>query len=164
MRIGLMGGSFDPAHAGHLHVANVALRRLTLDKIWWLPTPQNPLKPQSSPLKKRVESARAFARGAHMVVTDLESRLGVSYTYETLRALKRLYPGVHFVFVMGEDNLINFRRWRHWREVAAAVPFAVIARPHSKLSARMRLPKGWRYFNARHHPQSSADIRAGKRT
>lgn len=157
-----MGGSFDPAHEGHLHVANTALRRLKLDKIWWLPTPQNPLKPQSSPLKKRIASAQKLARGAHMIVTDLESRLGLSYTYETLRALKRLYPGVRFVFVMGEDNFLNFRKWRHWREVARA-PIAVISRPHSKLSARMHWPPHWRYLNARHHPQSSSEIRASKR-
>src|SRR5262245_65989258 len=80
MTIGLFGGSFDPAHKGHAHVAETALKRLDLDKVWWMVTPQNPLKPQSSPLKSRVKSARRFARGRRMVVTDLEAKLGCGYT------------------------------------------------------------------------------------
>src|SRR5262249_9427155 len=122
MRIGLFGGSFDPAHEGHAHVAETALKRLQLDRVWWMWTPQNPLKPKSSPLTERVASAKHMAHGAKMVVTDIEQRLGARYTYETLRTLKRLYPGVDFFLVMGADNLANFRRWKNWREVAAAVP------------------------------------------
>jgi nicotinate-nucleotide adenylyltransferase len=160
MRIGLFGGSFDPAHEGHAHVAETALKRLGLDAVWWLVTPQNPLKPKSTPLKTRMDSARRFVRGRKMAVTDIESRLGARYTYQTLRALKTHYPGVRFTFVMGADNLENFRKWRHWREVARAVPIAVIARPDSKPCWRMNLPKSWVYLFARLNPQSSAALRA----
>ena len=160
MRIGLFGGSFDPAHEGHAHVAKTALKRLGLDAVWWLVTPQNPLKPKSTPLAERIESAKLFARGRRMAVTDIESRLGARYTYETLRALKKLYPGVRFTFVMGADNLENFRKWRNWREVARAMPIAVIARPDSKPCWRMNLPKSWVYLNARLNPQSSRALRS----
>src|SRR5215468_7630205 len=112
MKIGLFGGSFDPAHAGHAHVAETAQKRLGLDKVWWMVTPQNPLKPASSPLPQRLRSAKRFARGRKMAVTALESELGCRYTYQTVRKLKRLYPGVRFVMVMGADNLNNFRKWR----------------------------------------------------
>ncbi|MCX7357742.1 MAG: nicotinate-nucleotide adenylyltransferase, partial [Alphaproteobacteria bacterium] len=117
MKIGLFGGSFDPAHGGHAHVAETALKQLGLDRIWWLVSPQNPLKPKSSPLAERVSSARAIAHGSKMVVTDLEAQLGCAFTYQTLRALKQLYPGVEFTLIMGADNLANFRKWRNWREV-----------------------------------------------
>jgi nicotinate-nucleotide adenylyltransferase len=163
MKIGLFGGSFDPAHEGHAHVAETALKRLGLDEIWWLVTPQNPLKPQSSALEDRMASARQFARGARMIVTDLETRLGCAYTFETLRALKRLYPGVDFTFVMGADNIASFKRWKNWREVAQAVQIAVVSRPGAGLRDRAAAPKGWIWLNARHHAQSSTLIRSGKR-
>lgn len=159
MRIGLFGGSFDPAHEGHAHVAETALARLGLDRIWWLVSPQNPLKPKSSPFEKRMQSARQQARGAQMVVTDLEQRLGCAFTYQTIRKLKQLYPGVEFTLVMGADNLANFRKWRNWREVAAAVPVVVIARPGASPAHRLAAPKGWRHLNARHNPQSSTALR-----
>src|SRR5262249_8995651 len=89
MRIGLFGGSFDPAHGGHAHVAETALKRLQLDRVWWMVTPQNPLKPKSSPLAKRIASAKQMAHGPKMVVTDIEEHLGAHFTFETLRALKR---------------------------------------------------------------------------
>lgn len=163
MKIGLFGGSFDPAHEGHRHVAETALERLQLDKVWWLVTPQNPLKPQSSPFAKRMKSAKAMARGRKMVVTDLERTLRCAFTYETLRALKRLYPGVQFTLVMGADNLANFRRWRNWREVAASVPIAVVSRPGSGPRQRLNAPKNWIFLTARHHRQSSTALRAKKR-
>jgi len=159
MKIGLFGGSFDPAHEGHAHVAETALKHLGLDRVWWLATPQNPLKPKSAPLQKRMESARRFARGARMVVTDLETRLGARYTFETLRALKKLYPGVAFTFVMGADNLDNFKAWRNWREVSRAIPFAIISRPRAKHFVPANFPKSWRYLPARLCPQSSSLIR-----
>jgi nicotinate-nucleotide adenylyltransferase len=160
MKIGLFGGSFDPAHEGHAHVAETALKQLGLDKVWWLVTPQNPLKPQARPLKERVALARRVARGNRMVVTDLETQLGCAFTYQTLRALKARYPGVHFTFVMGADNVGSFRRWKRWREVAGAVPIAVISRPGVGARARSGMPRRWRMLNARHHPQSSTAIRA----
>jgi nicotinate-nucleotide adenylyltransferase len=159
MKIGLFGGSFDPAHAGHAHVAETALKRLNLDRVWWLVSPQNPLKPKSSPIAERLATARRQARGAKMIVSDLEQQLGCAYTYQTLRALKRLYPGVHFTLIMGADNLANFRKWRNWREVAAAVPVAVVSRPDAGPRLRLAAPKNWTYLNARHHPQSSTALR-----
>ena len=160
MRIGLFGGTFDPAHEGHAHVAETALKRLQLHRVWWLVTPQNPLKPKSGPFEKRFASARAHAQGPFMVVTDLEKSLDCAYTYQTLRALKRLYPGVSFVLVMGADNLASFRKWRRWREVAEAVPVAVVSRPGAGARERLSAPKGWRFLNARHHGQSSTSLRA----
>jgi nicotinate-nucleotide adenylyltransferase len=163
MKIGLFGGSFDPAHEGHAHVAETALKRLGLDRVWWLVSPQNPLKPKSSAFAERMLSAQGEAHGAKMVVTDLEQRLGCGYTYETLRALKRLYPGVSFVLIMGADNLANFRKWRNWREVAAAIPVVIVARPGARAAERLSAPRQWTYLNARLHRESSTAIRAQKR-
>ncbi len=159
MKIGLFGGSFDPAHEGHAHVAETALKRLGLDRVWWLVSPQNPLKPASSPFKRRMKSAREQARGPRMVVTNIERRLGSQYTYQTLRALKRHYPGVLFVMVMGADNITNFRKWLNWREVAKAAPVAVIALPGASPADRLNTQKDWVFINARLHPQSSTALR-----
>jgi nicotinate-nucleotide adenylyltransferase len=159
MKIGLFGGSFDPAHEGHAHVAETALKRLGLDRIWWLVSPQNPLKPKSSPIAERLASARRQAHGAKMIVSDLEQQLGCAYTYQTLRALRRLYPGVRFTLVMGADNLAHFRKWRNWREVAAAIPVVVVSRPDGGPRLRLAAPSGWTYLNARHHRQSSTALR-----
>lgn len=159
MKIGLFGGSFDPAHEGHAHVAETALKRLNLDRVWWLVSPQNPLKPASSPLKKRMKSAREQARGRRMLVTNIEKKLGSRFTYQTLRALKRHYPGVSFVLVMGADNLLNFRKWRNWREVAKAVPVAIVSRPGVGAAARLSAPKDWTFLPARFHGQSSTALR-----
>jgi nicotinate-nucleotide adenylyltransferase len=163
MRIGLFGGSFDPAHEGHRHVAETALKRMRLDRVWWMVTPQNPLKPQSSAFAKRFKSAQEQARGPKMVVTDIEKRLDCAFTYETLRQLKRLYPGVHFFLVMGADNLAHFRKWRNWREVAAAVPVVIVSRPGAGARERLEAPKDWIFLTARAHPQSSTALRKGKR-
>jgi nicotinate-nucleotide adenylyltransferase len=163
MKIGLFGGSFDPAHEGHRHVAETALKRLGLDRIWWLVSPQNPLKPKSGPFAKRMKSAQAAARGWRMVVTDLEKRLRCGYTYETLRSLKQLYPGVCFYLVMGADNLANFRKWRNWREVANSVPVVIVSRPGVGPNERLNAPKDWIFLSARHHPHSSTALRRGKR-
>jgi nicotinate-nucleotide adenylyltransferase len=163
MKIGLFGGSFDPAHEGHAHVAETALKRMGFDRVWWLVTPQNPLKPHSGPLEQRMRSAQDMAHGAQMVVTDIEQRFGCRYTYQTLRLLKRLYPGVAFSLIMGADNLANFRRWRNWREVAAAVPVVVVSRPGAGAALRLNAPKDWVFLSARHHPQSSTAIRAKRR-
>jgi nicotinate-nucleotide adenylyltransferase len=159
MRIGLFGGSFDPAHEGHAHVAETALKRLALDHVWWLVSPQNPLKPKSTPFDQRLASARAAAHGSKMIVTDLERRLGCAFTYQTIRALKRRYPGVDFTLIMGADNLVHFRKWRNWREVARAVPVAIVSRPGGGPAARLSAPKGWIFLNARHHSQSSTGLR-----
>jgi nicotinate-nucleotide adenylyltransferase len=163
MKIGLFGGSFDPAHEGHLHVAETAQKRLGLDRVWWLVSPQNPLKPASSAFGKRMKSAAAQAKGPRMVVTDLEKQLNCAYTYQTLRALKQHYPGVQFFLVMGADNLGNFRKWRNWREVAKAVPVVIVSRPGAGPDKRLNAPKDWIFLNARHYPHSSTALRARKR-
>jgi nicotinate-nucleotide adenylyltransferase len=163
MKIGLFGGSFDPAHEGHAHVAETALKRLGLDRVWWLVSPQNPLKPKSSAFEERMRSAQSQAVGAKMVVSDLEQRLACAFTYQTIRALKRLYPGVSFTLIMGADNLANFRKWRNWREVAAAVPVAIVSRPGVSPADRLSAPRDWMYLNARLHRESSTAIRSSKR-
>jgi nicotinate-nucleotide adenylyltransferase len=163
MKIGLFGGSFDPAHEGHAHVAETALKRLGLDRVWWLVSPQNPLKAKSSPFAERFLSAQEQAHGAKMVVTDFEQRLGCAFTYQTLRALKQLYPGVSFTLIMGADNLANFRKWRNWREVAEAVPIAIVSRPGVGAAQRLGAPRDWIYLNARLHRESSTAIRSRKR-
>ena len=110
-----------------------------------------------------MKSAEAQAHGSRMVVTDLEKQLHCDFTYKTLRALKRLYPGVQFVLVMGADNLGNFRKWRNWREVAESVPVVIVSRPGAGPDKRLNAPKDWIFLNARHHPQSSTALRSRKR-
>jgi nicotinate-nucleotide adenylyltransferase len=137
MRIGLLGGSFNPPHEGHALITRLALRRLRLDRVWWLVTPGNPLKTQVglAGLQARVDAARRLVAGPRVVVTDLEARIGARYTYETLAWIKRRAPGVHFVWIMGADNLRQFHLWRHWRAIAGLVPIVVVDRPGSTLSA-----------------------------
>jgi nicotinate-nucleotide adenylyltransferase len=137
MRIGLLGGSFNPPHEGHALITRLALERLRLDRVWWLVTPGNPLKSQGelAGLQKRVEAARRLAAGPRVVVTDLEARIGARYTHETLAWIKRRAPGVHFVWIMGADNLRQFHRWRHWRAIADLLPIVVVDRPGSTLRA-----------------------------
>lgn len=138
MRVGLYGGSFNPAHVGHAHVAETAKERLRLDRVIWLVSPQNPLKSaaETSSLATRLTGARRVARGPSMIVADAETRLGVQYTVDTIRALKARFPGVKFVWVMGADGLAGFHRWRGWTEIFREVPVAVIARPGFSLQSR----------------------------
>jgi nicotinate-nucleotide adenylyltransferase len=156
MRVGLYGGSFNPAHEGHAHVARTAQVRLGLDRVIWLVSPQNPLKPESATadLKARVAGARGLARSPGMQVSDAEARLGVRYTVDTLRVLKARFPRVHFVWIMGGDNLAGFHRWRGWTEILRAVPVAVIARPGATLAGGLS-PAARRFASAR-RPASEA--------
>lgn len=137
MRIGLFGGSFDPPHEGHLRVSQFVLRRLRLDRLWWLVTPGNPLKDtrELPPLAERIETARRLARDPRIVVTGLEAQIGARYTCDTIRALTQRCAGVRFVWIMGADNLLQFDRWRDWREIAYSVPIAVVDRPGATLKA-----------------------------
>lgn len=138
MKIGLFGGSFDPPHEGHLHVAEAAKRRLGLDRIWWLVSPQNPLKPrQAGDMERRVAAVERLANRPGMVVTDLESRLGCNRTIDLVETLQRRYPGVHFVWLMGADNLRSFHRWGQWRKIFDSIPVAVISRPQDAIRARL---------------------------
>ncbi|RXZ64736.1 nicotinate-nucleotide adenylyltransferase [Pelagerythrobacter rhizovicinus] len=130
-RIGLLGGSFNPAHGGHRRISLFAAEELGLDEVWWLVSPGNPLKPRAgmAPLPARVKSAIRLARRAPIRVTAIERELGTRYTIDTLRALTRRYPDREFVWLMGADNLAQFHQWKDWRGIARAMPIAVIARP-----------------------------------
>ena len=130
-RIGLLGGSFNPAHRGHRRISLDAIRALGLDEVWWLVSPGNPLKPAAgmAPLDARFASARKMARHATIRATAIESKLGTRYTIDTLRALGRRYPDKKFIWLMGADNLAQFHRWRDWRGIARTLPIAVVARP-----------------------------------
>ncbi|WP_421704814.1 nicotinate-nucleotide adenylyltransferase [Aliiroseovarius sp.] len=135
--VGLLGGSFDPAHGGHVHVTREALKRFGLDRIWWLVSPGNPLKSHGpAPMVDRLARAREIMRHPRVEVTDLEARTGTRYTAETLEALFKLYPGVRFIWLMGADNLADFHRWERWDWILSNVPVGVIARPGDRVDAR----------------------------
>ena len=136
-RIGLLGGSFNPAHEAHLHVSLIALRRLKLDAVLWLVSPQNPLKPEqdTAPLAQRLEQARKVASDPRLHVAALEQALGTHYTIDTIEALQRKFPKARFVWLMGGDNLAQFHRWRRWQTIARRVPVAVVARPGFTIAA-----------------------------
>ncbi|KFE36665.1 nicotinate-nucleotide adenylyltransferase [Thioclava atlantica] len=137
-RIGLLGGSFDPAHDGHVLITREALRRFGLDRIWWVVSPGNPLKAHGpAPLAQRMAQARRLLGGDPRVeVTDIEARLGTRFTADTLRSLRALYPGVKFVWLMGADNLVQFDKWEQWREIMETVPVGVLARPGWRTEGR----------------------------
>jgi nicotinate-nucleotide adenylyltransferase len=136
MRIGLMGGSFNPAHAAHRLVALTALKRLNLHAVWWLVSPGNPLKDHTelAPLATRIAQAQQTANHPRIHATGVEAQLGTRYTIDTVRALKKRFPHTHFVWVMGADNLPSFHRWKRWDALARDIPIAAIDRPHSTLA------------------------------
>ena len=137
MRIGLFGGSFNPPHGGHRHASLVAMKRLRLDRVWWLVTPGNPLKRNDGlpPLPQRLAAAAVSARHPRISVTGIEAAIGTRYTFDTLLWLTRHCPGVRFVWIMGADNLAGFHRWQLWREIAALMPIAIVDRPQATLRA-----------------------------
>jgi nicotinate-nucleotide adenylyltransferase len=183
MRVGLYGGSFNPAHEGHAHVAETAKRRLGLDRVIWLVSPQNPLKGrhETADLAERMAGARALAKGPGMIVSDIETRMGSAYTIDTVCALKQRFPGVKFVWIMGADSLASFHRWRGWTQIMREVPVAVVSRPWISLKsrfspaalrfARYRLPSiaargladaappAWAFLFGRFNFQSSTALR-----
>ena len=184
-----MGGSFNPAHGGHLHLSLLALRRLALDEVWWLVSPQNPLKPVAgmAPFTARLKQARRVAAGHQRIaISDFESRLGGSYyTADTLQALRSRFPRRRFVWLMGADNLVQLRRWERWNEIFLTVPIAVFDRPFHALRAlaglparrfaRHRLPisaarrlaemkpPAWVFFHTRLDTSSATRIRSERR-
>jgi len=183
MRVGLFGGSFDPPHAGHRAVSVEALKRLRLDEVWWLVSPQNPLKVHApADLAGRVAAARRVAAHPRIKVTGVEAALATTYTAETLRRLRRRLPGVKLVWMMGADNLATFHRWRNWRGIADTVPMAIFNRPGLALRAlaspaaralgarRIRecdagrladmAPPAWVFLASPHVPLSSSRLRA----
>jgi len=183
MVIGLLGGSFDPAHSGHAHLTREAIKRFGLDRVWWLVSPGNPLKArQPAPLEERMTRARRVMDDPRVVVTDIEARLETRFTAQTLKALIARYPGVRFVWLMGADNLLQFDRWDRWRDILAMMPVGVLARPDSRGAARQsraadifwaarlpdaqaeRLAQGptprWAFVNMPMRADSSSAIRA----
>ena len=143
--IGLLGGSFNPAHGGHRQISVHAARELGLTEIWWLVSPGNPLKPDKgmAPPGARFASARRAARGLPIRVTAIERELGTRYTIDTLRALRRRFPDHQFVWLMGADNLAQFHEWRDWRKIATQVPIAVVGRPGYDGLAHSARAMGW---------------------
>ena len=182
-RVGLLGGSFNPAHAGHLHISREALKRLQLDEIWWLVAPQNPLKPRGdmAPYATRLASAKNMAADPRIRVRDLEAKAGLYFTVDTLRHLTTRYRNMQFFWLMGADNLAQFHRWKAWRTIAAMVPILVLDRapyayaalhapapallkPYRLPGARsfanpgLRLP-AWAYLIIPRHPLSATHLR-----
>lgn len=184
-RIGLLGGSFDPAHEGHVHITKEALKRFKLDRVWWLISPKNPLKERNPDLVgDRIKEANLLLSHPRVVVTDLEIQLSTQYTSDTILKLKRLYPRVSFVWLMGADNIPTFNLWKNWKKIMREVPIGVVDRPgnnyatrknkmtesfknkkipgaHSKLLALME-PPVWCYINTHLNHISSSQIRLVK--
>jgi nicotinate-nucleotide adenylyltransferase len=188
MRIGLFGGTFDPPHQAHLAAALLALKRLQLDRIWWLVTPGNPLKDTRglAPLSERIKAARALTKHHPRIdVSGLEAIINTRYTYDTIRFLITRCPGVNFVWIMGADNLRSFHRWQKWREIASVVPIVVVDRlgpslyaaagPAGQALGRFRIPEGavkglplrqppaWSFLHGLKSPLSSTALRALRR-
>lgn len=182
-RIGLLGGSFNPAHEGHLHVAASALKRLRLDAVWWIVARGNPLKSEHGSFGDRLASARAMAAAPGMDVTDIERQLDLTYTIDTLRALQEAAPEARFVWLMGADSAATFHLWKDWETIAARMPIAVVSRPGTRLSralpftrqfAEARLPErdaarladcdapAWVYLRGPGNPLSSTALRAAR--
>ena len=135
-RIGLFGGSFDPPHGGHLHVAETALKRLNLDQIWWFPTPGNPLKEDPSDYEARLGAVRILTQNNRAFeVSNIEKQAHLRYTIDLVRLLRKHCPHAKLTWIMGGDSLTNFHRWKDWKSLAHQVPIAVIARPGSERSA-----------------------------
>ncbi len=159
LRVGVLGGSFDPPHQGHVHLSQEALKRFDLDKILWLVSPGNPLKPNPpAPIAKRMAAARALIDHPRIVVSDFEERHQTRYTYETLSALKSVWPEVNFVWLMGADNLFQFHRWENWRGIMMTMPVGVLARPKLRIAARMSVTS--QVFSAARLPSKQARLLA----
>jgi nicotinate-nucleotide adenylyltransferase len=185
-RVGLLGGSFNPAHEGHREISLLAFKRLRLDAVWWLVSPGNPLKDAAdyAPYEERLRTARKVADHPRIIVSNFEERKGLQYTVDTLETLRTLWPQINFVWLMGADSLASFHRWRDWRRIASLAPFAVFNRPGYEAALRtapaaealkdFRLeedaaeglagaePPAWVFIAAPQNPQSSTAIRAGR--
>lgn len=157
MRVGLLGGSFNPAHQGHVHISLIAMRTLKLDAIWWLVTPQNPLKKQSD-LKNyedRMRQCHELVNHPRILVTDLEAQFGSNYTYDTICSLRSHFPATEFAFITGMDNALSFHRWDRWQDILKMVTTVHIARPPAQnliQSCPLKL-----LSNQRHHVLDRAE-------
>lgn len=161
-KIGLLGGSFDPPHDGHVHITRWALRRFRLDEVWWLISPGNPLKERGpAAMSRRIAAAEAIIPDRKVIVTDIEAQLGTRYTADTLRELKKRYPGVRFTWLMGADNLVQFHLWEDWRWIMESFPIGVFARPGAQVKAGMS-PAARRYRDWR-LPRAAASRLATKK-
>ena len=157
MRIGLLGGSFNPAHRAHRRISLEAMRALGLDEVWWLVSPGNPLKEGAkdmAPFDARFRAAENVARRARIRVSDFESREGTRYTVDTVRKLRQRYPADDFIWLLGSDTLPNFHKWRDWRGLARELPIAVIRRPGYDSAAHAARAMGW--LRGFVHPSSQA--------
>lgn len=183
-RVGLLGGSFNPAHEGHLHISRIALKRLALHAVWWMVSPQNPLKATEgmADFSARISAARGAARDPRIEVTGIEAELGTVYTLETVTALQARFASTRFVWLMGADNLVQIRRWKRWPRLFERLPIAVFPRPSysrralrgaaaqrfatgriplSKLRALADLdPPAWAFVQGPVHSASATAIRA----
>jgi len=186
MQVGLFGGSFNPPHAGHALVADIALRRLALDQLWWMVTPGNPLKSvrELAPLTERLRLSEEITKNPRIKVTAFEAAHHIRYTADTLALVRKKNPGVDFVWIMGADSLRDFHRWQRWHEIMMTFPIAVIDRPGATLSllssvaaktfdyARVdeaaaprlahRKAPAWTFIHGPRSLLSSSAIRAGK--
>jgi nicotinate-nucleotide adenylyltransferase len=185
-RVGLLGGSFNPAHRGHLEISRAALERLGLDRVWWLVSPQNPLKSvlDMAPFDQRLTGARDLAKDPRIQAAALEDALGTVYTADTVTALARRFPRCRFVWLMGADNLVQISQWKDWETIFRTLPVAVFDRPSYSLKALTataarrfagqrlpeeeanglaeRTPPAWVFIHQRLNSQSSTRIRAGR--
>ena len=185
-RVGLLGGSFNPAHVGHRHIAKLARTRLGLDQVWLMVSPGNPLKPRMgmAPLVDRVAGASAIGDGRRVIATAIEISFATSYSVDTLRILRRRFPRIRFVWIMGADILIQLPRWRRWRAIVRDLPFVVLPRPGYTLPALAgqaarclrqgrrpahevpilaRSRSGWVFLPAPQNSTSATAIRASRR-
>ncbi len=161
--VGLLGGSFDPAHAGHVAVTKAAIKRFGLDRVWWLVSPGNPLKDSGpQPLDKRMARARNVMQHPRVCVTDIEARLGTRYTADTIATLIGAYPDVRFVWLMGADNLSQFHLWQDWRWILETVPVGILARPNERISARTSMAA--RVFRDAKLPARASHVLARQQT
>ena len=183
-RTGLLGGSFNPAHNGHLHISNLALEHLKLDCVWWMISPQNPLKSVNgmASLDQRMEKACEVAENSNIIVTDVECELGTQYTSNTLPALQKIFPEGHFVWLMGSDNLAQIEQWHQWETIFMTLPVAIFARPaycndveevksvkqfssfqvseaNASTLADMK-PPAWAFLKTPLNPESATEIRS----
>ena len=183
LKIGLLGGSFNPAHSGHLEISMAALKFLKLDYIWWIVSPGNPLKvpAELTPFDQRFRSAQKTGTDHRIIVSDIEQKFGIVYTIDTLTKVKEIYPQHSFVWLMGADNLAQFDKWKSWKTIGRTVPFAVFNRPSYSTASlqsaaaqyfinhkiqecdadklyKMK-PPAWVYFNDVNNPMSSTEIR-----